>query len=214
MKYKLINTTNPNYSALQQILHNRGIADNKMFDYLNPSPTDVYSIDLFGNDIQEGIELVSRVLDSDKKIYIQVDSDCDGYTSSAVLINYFNRMGYKDRILYSFHPNKEHGFDIDRFLENELDKYVGLIIIPDAGSNEFEKHAQVKEMGIPMLILDHHHAEKKTEDAVIINNQLSDYPNKELSGVGVVYKFCKGLDRWFGHNYADDFLDLVAIGMK
>ncbi len=54
----------------------------------------------------------------------------------------------------------------------------------------------------------------KTEDAVIVNNQLSDYPNKELSGVGVTYKFCKALDEWFGQDYADEFLDLVAVGMN
>ena len=115
--------------------------------------------------------------------------------------------------MYSFHPSKEHGFDIDRFVENKLQNYVNLVIIPDAGSNEYDKHAKLRDMGIPMLILDHHHAEKKTEDAVIVNNQLSDYPNKELSGVGVTYKFCKALDEWFGQDYADEFLDLVAVGM-
>ena len=111
------------------------------------------------------------------------------------------------------YSQKEHGFDIDRFVENRLQNYVDLVVIPDAGSNEFDKHKALREMGIPMIILDHHHAEKKTTDAIIVNNQLSDYPNKELSGVGVVYKFCKALDEWFDVNYADDFLDLVAVGM-
>lgn len=213
MKYKLIKETNPHYTVMQQILHNRGIKDEDMLKYIKTSREDVYSHQLFGEDMQKAVHLLSRALNSEGKIFIQVDSDCDGYTSSAVLINYLNKMGFKDKILYSFHPSKEHGFDIDRFIENGLDKYVNLVIIPDAGSNEYEKHAQLKEIGIPMLILDHHHAETKTTDAVIVNNQLSDYPNKELSGVGVVYKFCKALDEWFGQDFADDFLDLVAVGM-
>lgn len=213
MKYKLIEQVNPHYTVMQQILHNRGIKDEDMLRYIKTSQDDVYPYQLFGQDIQDAVHMLSRALNSEGKIYIQVDSDCDGYTSSAVLINYLHKMGYRDKIMYSFHPSKEHGFDIDRFVENKLQNYVNLVIIPDAGSNEYDKHAKLRDMGIPMLILDHHHAEKKTEDAVIVNNQLSDYPNKELSGVGVTYKFCKALDEWFGQDYADEFLDLVAVGM-
>lgn len=62
-------------------------------------------------------------------------------------------------------------------------------------------------------------ADHVSEFAVIINNQLSDYPNKELSGVGVVWQFCRYIDMYFSNprNYkvckvADNFLDLVALG--
>lgn len=213
MKYKIINEVNPCYTIMQQILHNRGIKDEDMLKYTKTSQEDTHSYALFGKDILDAIHLLTEALSKDKKIFIQVDSDCDGYTSAALLINYLHKMGYKDKIMYSFHPSKEHGFDIDRFLENGLQNHVGLIIIPDAGSNEYDKHQKMKEMGIPMLILDHHHAEQKTEHAIIVNNQLSEYPNKELSGVGVAYKFCKALDDWFGQDYADNFLDLVAVGM-
>ena len=48
---------------------------------------------------------------------------------------------------------------------------------------------------------------------IIINNQLSDYPNKEMSGVGIVWQFCKYMDNLMGVNYADNYLDLVALGM-
>ena len=45
-----------------------------------------------------------------------------------------------------------------------------------------------------------------------INNQLSDYPNKELSGVGVTWQFCRYIDSILNCNYANNFLDLVALG--
>lgn len=65
-----------------------------------------------------------------------------------------------------------------------------------------------------MLVLDHHHAEIDINDpAIIINNQMCNYENKNLSGVGIVYKFCKVLDKLIGVSYADEFLDLVALGM-
>lgn len=68
------------------------------------------------------------------------------------------------------------------------------------------------EMGIDVLVIDHHEAEKISEYACVINNQLCDYPTKSLSGVGMVYKFCCFLDSLLGKSYADDFLDLVAVG--
>ena len=42
---------------------------------------------------------------------------------------------------------------------------------------------------------------------------MGNYPNKTLSGAGVVYKFCKYFDMKYGYNYADDFLDLAAVGI-
>ena len=67
--------------------------------------------------------------------------------------------------------------------------------------------------GIDILVIDHHQADKISEHACIINNQLCDYPTKSLSGAGVVYKFCSYLDKLLGVNKADQFLDLAALGM-
>ena len=85
--------------------------------------------------------------------------------------------------------------------------------MPDAGSNDYEAHAALKSKGIKTIILDHHLADKVSKDAVVINNQLSDYPNKDLSGVGVVYQFCRYIDEKMKTNYADYYLDLVALGL-
>lgn len=64
-----------------------------------------------------------------------------------------------------------------------------------------------------MLVIDHHEADKVSENACVINNQLCDYPTKSLSGVGMVYKFCSYLDSLMNKDYAEQFLDLVALGM-
>jgi len=63
-----------------------------------------------------------------------------------------------------------------------------------------------------VLILDHHLAPYISDYAIVINNQLSNYPNKELSGVGVTWQFCRYIDSILNVNYANDFLDLVALG--
>ena len=88
-----------------------------------------------------------------------------------------------------------------------------LLLVPDAGSNDYEAHAALKSKGIDIIILDHHLADKISADAIVINNQLCNYPNKELSGVGVVYQFCRYIDEKMKTNYANYYLDLVALGL-
>ena len=80
-------------------------------------------------------------------------------------------------------------------------------------SNDYEVHQQLKAKRVDVLVIDHHEADKISENACIINNQLCDYPTKSLSGVGMVYKFCSYMDELLNVDYANDYLDLVALGM-
>lgn len=145
------------------------------------------------------------------KILIQIDSDCDGYTSAALLINYLNCLfpGYiQNDVYYRIHTGKQHGIILDT-----IPKDVKLVIAPDSSSNDYDVHAALAERGVDVLVIDHHEAEKISPHACIINNQLCDYPTKSLSGVGMVYKFCSYVDELMNVDYADQFLDLVALGM-
>ena len=144
-------------------------------------------------------------------IMFQVDSDCDGDTSSAALLNYLYCLfpAYvQNKIIYRFHEGKEHGI-----IEETVPNGVKLVVAPDSSSNDYEVHKRLKERGIDVLVIDHHEAEKVSDNAVVINNQLCDYPTKSLSGVGMVYKFCQYFDSVMDTDYADYILDLVALGM-
>lgn len=88
-----------------------------------------------------------------------------------------------------------------------------MVIAPDSSSNDYEEHKILSEKGIDVLVIDHHEADQISQYACIINNQLCDYPTKSLSGVGMVYKFCSYIDELMNVDYADEFLDLVALGM-
>lgn len=84
------------------------------------------------------------------------------------------------------HHKKAHGIDI-----NEVPDNTSLIIAPDSSSNENELHKYLFSKGIHIIVLDHHIAQPDDNDpAIIVNNQMCEYPNKQLSGVGIVYKFC------------------------
>lgn len=69
-----------------------------------------------------------------------------------------------------------------------------LVIAPDSSSNDYDIHKKLMEKGIDVLVIDHHEADRISEYACVVNNQLCDYPTKSLSGVGMVYKVCQYLD--------------------
>ena len=212
MKYKLIKPIQINYSAIEQILHNRNITDCE--SYLNTTDKDINSFKLFGEDklFAAAKQLISCVNNNEYAMVI-VDSDCDGFTSSAHMINYLYDLfpaWVENRLEWFMHTGKQHG--LSDFPINEAD-HIKLFIIPDASSNDYEYHAKLQALGKDIIILDHHEADRVSEYATVINNQLSEYPNKDMSGVGVVWQFCRYLDSIIGANNADKYLDLVALGM-
>ena len=214
MKYQLINKPNKNFSAIQQILYNRGIAENEILHYINLSDEDINSPLLLGEEnLKEALSRILHAITFKKKVLIIVDCDCDGYTSAALLINYLYKIfptWVENYVDWYMHDGKQHGLnDCINFI---LQENYSLILCPDSSSNDYNEHKLLTEKDIDVVVLDHHLADRISSDAVIINNQLSDYPNKELSGVGIVWQFCRYIDMVLETNYANDFLDLVALG--
>ena len=110
------------------------------------------------------------------------------------------------------HDSKTHGLsDTMNWLSNRTN--LGLVILPDSSSNDYAYHKNLKDAGINVLVLDHHDADHISEYALVINNQLSDYPNKELSGAGVTWQFCRYIDKLLNINNAEKYRDLVALGL-
>lgn len=210
MNYQLIAPREPGVSAIEQVLLNRGIQPQDILHYLNTTDDDILQPILIDN-IIKGVKILVWHISQGHKIFIQIDSDCDGYTSASLLINYLNRLfpGFtQNNIIYRVHEKKQHGLILET-----IPKDVKLVIAPDSSSNDYEVHQALAEQGIDVLVIDHHEAEKVSEYACVINNQLCDYPTKSLSGVGMVYKFCSYIDEILNINYANDFVDLVALGL-
>ena len=213
MEYQLIIPSIPlerELTAVEQVLVNRGIAPNDVDHYLNTTDEDIFDPKLAMN-MREGAQMLIKHIAQNDKVLIQIDSDCDGYTSAATLINYLNRLfpGFvQTNIYYRIHTGKQHGILLETIPDD-----IKLVIAPDSSSNDYEVHQQLKSKGIDVLVIDHHEADKISENACIINNQLCDYPTKSLSGVGMVYKFCSYMDELLNVDYANDYLDLAALGM-
>lgn len=215
MKFQLINNDNIFSSTAAHVLFNRGIAVEDMNHYLNTTDKDINDFLLLGeNRLMAAARILVSIVEGSKKTLIVVDSDCDGYTSAAILINYLYDLfpsWVTNHLEWYIHSGKQHGLSdcIDLILESDY----SLVILPDSSSNDFDYHSKLKEKGIGVIVLDHHEASHLSENAIVINNQLSKYPNKSLSGAGVTWQFCRYIDSMMKYNHAESYIDLVALGL-
>lgn len=197
-------------SAVEQVFANRGIAPEDLEHYLNVSEKDLIDPASIKN-MKEGAKLLITHIANNDKAFVQVDSDCDGYTSAALLLNYLHMLfpAYvENNIVYRLHEGKQHGIIYDTIPED-----VKLVIAPDSSSNDYLQHQWLYERGCDVLVIDHHEAEKYSKYATVINNQMCDYPTKSLSGVGMVLKFCQYIDKLLNVDYSKLFYDLAAFGI-
>ena len=210
MEYRLRAPEFPIYTPVEQVLVNRGIPYDQINHYLNTTDDDILDPRLIPH-LDEGAKMLIKHISQNDKVLIQVDSDCDGYTSAALLMNYLYCLFpsfVNNNISYRVHMGKQHGIIPDTIPED-----VKLVIAPDSSSNDYEAHEYLNLSGVDVLVIDHHEADHISKYACVINNQLCDYPTKSLSGVAMVWKFCCYIDMLLKTDHAQKFLDLVALGL-
>lgn len=194
---------------LEDILKLKGIENINSFLY--PSVKNTESELLFDN-IEKARDVLVKHIENNSVIDLIVDCDVDGYTSAANIYLYIKRINPNIEIRYFVHKGKLHG--VNEFVEEICLDASQLVIVPDAGTGDVQECAKIIRSGKDVIILDHHSISDEGNPAIIVNNQLSNrVTDKAMTGVGITYKFTKLLDSYYSVNYADDYLDLVALGM-
>lgn len=190
----------------------RGVED--MNEFLNPN-----QCHLQDPNAMEGMQVMTYLMQkmiengTNGDILLVVDSDCDGYTSSAIFYRYMRLQNPSLNIIPIVHEAKQHGLE-DIQYRVDLDNY-SHVILPDGGTND--GHICEQYPKTVFMVLDHHDAGENftcPQNMFIVNNQMSpNYINKGLCGAGVVFQACRATDARLGTHYADQFIDLAAVGI-
>ena len=210
MKYKLRNE-NTNQDIIKLICDNRGVEFEKLVDFLNPKENAIMNPLVYAN-MEKVCNIILDAVNTNKTIGIVIDADADGYCSSAILINYlWNTFGFGNFVFF-MHSEKNHGLTPE--IMEKIDKNpVDLVILPDASSSDYNQHKTLDDKGIKVVVIDHHEAEKESEYATVVNNQLNFFGNKTLSGGGMVIKVVEMIDKLTGNDNAKNYYDLASVAL-
>lgn len=171
------------------------------------------------DNITKGAELIEKHVLKRSKIAIVMHVDCDSLFSNAIIYSYLKGLDKELEIDVIFPEIKSQGFN-ENVMRHLRDNPPDLIWIGDAGTSDYEQIKELNEVGIDIIVTDHHEQSLKARDkdiqnyCVLINNQMSkDVENKYLSGCGVTWKLMQHVDYMNGINDSDKYIDIVAVSL-
>ncbi len=165
--------------------------------------------------MREGVDLLLSAIDEGKRICIYGDYDVDGVTSIAILFTVLTRL--TDGVEYYIPSRFEEGYGLNKEALKKLkDKGVDLIVTVDLGSLAVEEIRYAKEIGLDILVTDHHSMTDQPGDCLMINPKKKNcfYPFKDLAGCGVAYKLAQAIQREtdLPREVLLEVLDLLVLG--
>ncbi|AZU99023.1 single-stranded-DNA-specific exonuclease [Bacillus phage pW2] len=191
--------------------------------------------------IERASNRIILALSSEENIVVSYDPDADGLTSASTMIRYLRNYTDKVDFIYGQRNDghgiasmiKTKGLDQSELPEDEQDesktkrlalnlenlekiKACDLLILVDSSSNDAVACKYIaEELGKEIIILDHHQIERPNPHVLMVNPQQEgcQYPNKALSGAGVVFKVMQVMEDTIGEVDPFDYIDLVAVGM-
>jgi single-stranded-DNA-specific exonuclease len=205
-----------------QLLWQRGIREeSQLAAFVNPRAYQPASPFEFGEEMLWAVKRLQKARDAVEKVCIWGDFDADGITSTAVLWDGLGQFFTKNTQLIYYIPNRlreSHGLNLQG-IENLAKQACDLIVTCDTGSTNIDEIAYAKQLGIDIIITDHHTlpAERPEVTAIINPRYLpKEHPLFHLSGVAVAYKLVEALYQSLPKiplSPLEDLLDLVAVGL-
>lgn len=203
-------------NLFDKILAARGITPDNRAVFLSPS-YETHHDPFLLPDMDKAVERLVQAHAKKEKITIYGDYDIDGLTATTLLLDAFSSFGFKK--VKSFIPNRfveGYGLTVDA-IERIAADGADLIITVDCGSLSHAEIARANELGVDVIVTDHHNVADVPPAVATINPKRADnkYPFVDLAGVGVAFKLVqalqtkldglpKGQEKWL--------LDLVALG--
>ncbi|GFO60357.1 single-stranded-DNA-specific exonuclease RecJ [Geomonas silvestris] len=205
-----------------RLIANRGIGDpDAAGSYLSPTLNNLHDPQLLKG-VAESAERLESALERGERVCVHGDYDVDGVTSTALLISFFRSVGID---CFHYIPKRlSEGYGLsEQGVRAACDRGARILITVDCGITALAEAELCRELGIDLIVTDHHSPPERLPDAfAIVNPLLPDcrYPFKSLAGVGVAFHLLIALRARlraagrFGAGQPDlrDYLDLVALG--
>ncbi|GCL39183.1 single-stranded-DNA-specific exonuclease RecJ [Sphaerospermopsis reniformis] len=197
---KLASLTNIS-PIISQLLINRGMETPEAVEkFINPESLNLPSPLEDFPDLAVSVELLENAIKNQEKIAICGDYDADGMTSTALLLRSLRALGAD--VDYAIPSRMHEGYGINkRIVEEFKSEGVGLILTVDNGIAACEPIARARELGLKVIITDHHDLPKELPPAnAILNPKLIDEssPYRGVAGVGVAYILAVSLAQQMG----------------
>jgi len=202
--------------VMTQLLYNRGIENNDSAEsYLHGS--NVLHDPFLLKDMQKAVDCLLQAIDAGEKIAVFGDYDVDGITATALLTQVLEKIGAN---VIPYIPDRfTEGYGVNLIALNILrSRDVNLIITVDCGiRSPNELYFAMNDLGMKVIVSDHHMPDDLLPkvDAIVCQKQPGDeYPEKNLSGVGIAFKIANALliSRPVAGVEIGDYLDLAALG--
>ena len=165
--------------------------------------------------ITTAISRMREAIARGERVFIHGDFDVDGLTGAAVLYRGLVPLFPKETIKVEV-GDRRHGHGLSpEFVLRVIDEGFDLVVTVDCGISNVDEVAALREAEIDTIITDHHIPPAQLPPAVaVIDPQLPDdsYPNRNLAGVGVAYKFLSALYQQLKKPIPYQLLDLVGLG--
>lgn len=208
-KYLLRQRIKPD--ILEHLLTSRGIEES-LEDFTKIDFMELYEDRLLNQ--EEAARRIITAIATKEKIAIYGDYDCDGITGTTMGINLLKAMGAD--VTHYINDRFVDGFGINpKGVEALANEGAKLIVTVDNGIAGVQGVERAKELGIEVIVTDHHEPNEFLPDCLIVDPKQEGCPskNKEITGVGVLYKVLLLVARHFEkENAAKKEMDLVALG--
>ena len=200
-------------SLVAKIIYMRGVLTDEQISSFIKKDFSCFHNPFLLPDMQTAVDFINDAVDTGKKIAVYGDYDVDGITATYIVYEYLRSVGAD--VIYYIPDRAEEGYGInvsaiDYLKENDIQ----VIVTVDVGITAVDEIAYAKNIGIDVIVTDHHTLKETIPDCVaVINPKRSDsqYPYDALAGVGVAFKLIyalSGMDK----TIVDKYCDIVAIG--
>ena len=202
-------------NIVAQRLVEYNLKDEEIKVFLNPTRKDFHNPFLLP-DMEQAIERIIKAINNKEKIIVYGDYDADGITSTTIIKRYMKDRGIE---IGTYIPNRlDEGYGLNETAIKEIaNEGYNLIITVDCGITAIKETLLAKELGMDIIITDHHEVPEELPNAVAVidaKRKDSNYPFKELAGCGVAFKLIQALS--IKLNIAENewlkYIDIACIG--